>query len=129
MVNNLLRSAGRRSGPVPVEGTVDGTPIRATVVKYQGAWRLYLNLEFRRAARVGIDDVVDVSLRFDPKPRVLPIPAALRGALARNSAAKAKWERLAPSHRKESLAYLNALKTKASLGRNVRKTLRRLLEG
>ena len=127
-VSELLRSAGKNGGPVPVQGTVGQTPITATVVKYQGAWSLYLNTEMRRNAGVDANDVVDVSIRFDPKPRVLPIPVDLRLALRDNKRAKAKWEQLAPLHRREFLGYLNSLKTKESLHRNVKKTIRLLLE-
>jgi hypothetical protein len=128
VVSDLMRSASKKAGPVPVVGKVDETPLTATVVKYQGAWRLYLNAEMRRAAGVDVGDEVELFLRFDPRPRILPVPAALRSALRTTPAAKAKWQQLAPSHRREYLAYLNSLKTKESLERSVEKTLRSLQE-
>ncbi len=128
VVSKLLQAAGRMRAPVPVRGSVNGTPIKATVVKYAGAWRLYLNGEMRQNAGVQVGDRVDVSVRFDPAPRVLAVPLELRAALKQNANAREKWDALAPSHRREFLAYLNSLKTKESLARNVRNTVRLLLE-
>jgi hypothetical protein len=125
----LLRSAGRRAGPIPIQGKVNRTPVTATVVKYRGVWRLYLNTEMRRRAGVEPEDVVAVSIRFDPAPRLLKVPTALRAALSKNKAARARWEQLAPSHRRQYLAYLGSLKRKESVDRNVRKTIRSLLTG
>lgn len=128
IVTELLRAARKTSGPVPVRGTIDKTPMTATVVKYRGAWRLYLNTEMRRNAGVDVGDTIAAALRFDPTPRSLPVPTELLLALEKNRAAKTTWEQLAPSHRREFLAYLNSLKTKESLERNVSKTIRLLLE-
>ena len=48
---------------------------------------------------------------------------ALREALEENPQAKAAWEALSPSRRREILSYLNFLKTPAALERNVQKTI------
>jgi hypothetical protein len=128
VVTRLLRAARRTSGPIPVKGTVERTPIVATVVKYQGEWRLYLNTEMRRASGVDVGDTVAVALRFDPAPRVLSLPPLLRQALGKNQRARTIWNGLAPSHRREYLLYLNSLKTPESLARNVKKIIRRLVE-
>ena len=126
VVTRLLHAACRTSGPVPVKGTINQTPIVATVVKYQGAWRLYLNSEMRRVSGVDVGDTVTVTLSFDPRPRVLPIPKQLEQALGKHRKAKAIWDQLAPSHRREYLSYLNSLKTAATLERNVEKVIRSL---
>ena len=128
VVTQLLRAARRTSGPVPVRGTINKTPIVATVVKFQGDWQLYLNIEMRRASGVDVGDTVAVALRFDPVPRLLPIPAPLRQALGKNKRAKTTWDGLAPSHRREYLLYLNSLKTTESLERNVKKVIRLLID-
>jgi hypothetical protein len=115
----LFKAAGRDKGPIPLKGRLDGVPFKQTLVKYQGAWRLYLNTPMRRAARKAVGDRVTVHLEFDPKPRVEPMPPKFRRALIRHSAARTAFERLAPSRKKEILRYLNGLKTQASLERNI----------
>lgn len=126
VIQALLRQATKPVGPIPVAGIVDGAAFRATVVKFRGKWRLYFNTQMRRDAGVGVGDEVVVSLTFDPEPRVPPIPPLLRAALPDDEDAARRWEALAPSRRKEILAYLNSLKTQASVERNVAKIMSQL---
>jgi hypothetical protein len=126
VVAALLRAAGKSKGPVPVKGELEGAPFEATVVRYRGAWRLYLNTAMRKNAGVGVGDAVRIILAHDPVPRMPPMPEALRVALAVNTAAKARWRLQPSSRRKEILAYLNSLKTRVSLERNVRKVIETL---
>lgn len=93
---------------------------RSTLVPSRsGAKRLYLDQWTRAAAGVGVGDRVEVTLKPDRGSRELPIPDALQEALNSNTEAKAAWEALTPSCQREILAYLNFLKTPASLERNV----------
>ena len=124
----VSRAFGKR-GPVPVAGTLNGSPFRANLMpKGDGTHRLYLNGVMRKAAGVDVGDRVEMRLEFDPQPRMLSRPEALRRALEASPEAKAAFERLTPSRRKEILAYLNALKRPESLQRNVEKVIAHLLE-
>lgn len=97
---------------------------RSTLVAPRSsAPRLYLDTWMRETAGVGVGDRVRVTLKPDSASRELPMPAVLREALKENEQAKAAWELLAPSRRREILTYLNFLKTPAALERNVRKTI------
>jgi hypothetical protein len=122
----LFRQAGKSKGPIPVRGTLNGKRFRQTVVKYQGAWRLYLNTEMRREAGVEVGDVARVEIEFDPAPRAAPMHPVLGRALAKNKAARVAFEKLRPSHQKEILRYLNSLKSEKSAARNVEKVIRQL---
>ena len=105
-----------------------GNWFRSTVLaRRSSAPRLYLDTWMRETAGVGVGDRVRVSLRADGGSRDLAMPAALREALNANEQAKAAWGRLAPSRRREILAYLNFLKTPAALERNVQKTIAGLI--
>jgi uncharacterized protein YdeI (YjbR/CyaY-like superfamily) len=73
----------------------------------------------RRAANKDVGDRVTVDLEFDPEPRLVPMPPMFKRALSKNPAAKAAFEAMAPSRRKEILRYLASLKTEVSLRRNV----------
>jgi uncharacterized protein YdhG (YjbR/CyaY superfamily) len=115
----LFKRAAKTRGPIAVCGQLDGHAFRQTLVKYAGAWRLYLNTPMRRAATKGVGDRVTVDLDFDPKPRLVPMPPMFKRALATNPAAKAVFEAMAPSRRKEILRYLASLKTEVSVRRNV----------
>jgi len=127
VLGSLFTQAGKIKGPIPVRGTLNGKKFRQTLVKYQGAWRLYINGGMRQAAGVDVGDEAHVLLEFDPAPRIEQMHPKLVHALARNKAAKTAFENLVPSRRKEILRYLNTMKTESSLERNVEKIIQYLL--
>ena len=118
-----LRAASGKNQALPVRGTLQGKPFRAHVVRYLGAWRLYLNGAMRRNAGADTGDRVSVALYHDAVPRRHKMPPGLAAALARNKRARAAFEALAPSRRKEILRYLGNLKREESLRRNTAKVL------
>lgn len=127
IVSSLLIAAEKKSPPIPVKISLNGKDFDANLVRYAGAYRLYLNTEMRQAAKVAVGDDVKISLQLDREKRTLPVPRELKTALAENKKANSVWQRLPPSHQKEYLAYLNSLKSKEALDRNVKKTIQMLL--
>lgn len=125
IVAALRRMSGKNQA-LPVRGTLQGKPFKANVVRYLGAWRLYLNGTMRKSAGVDVGQRVNVALRHDPKPRSTPMPPAFAAALSQDRRAKAAFEALAPSRRKELLRYLGFLKREESLKRNIGKMLKYL---
>ena len=123
----ICAAAGRDKGPIPVRGTVQGKPFRQTLVRYQGRWRLYLNGPMRRSAGVEVGATARFTVAFDPAPPVVPMPRELARALAQAPRAKAAFQLLAPSRRKEIKRYLNSLKSAATLERNVGRVLLHLV--
>jgi hypothetical protein len=118
--------AQQTTGPIPVEGAVQGAAFKANVVRYAGLWRLYLNLAMRRAAGADVGDNVEVVLRWDSTPRRVAVPPAFAKALARDARARIAFEQLAPSRQKEIPRYLGQLKRAETLMRNIDKALRYL---
>ncbi|HEX9614081.1 MAG TPA: DUF1905 domain-containing protein [Bacteroidota bacterium] len=127
VLRRIFKSAGKDKGPVPVRGTLNGKPFRQTLVRYQGAWRLYLNTPMRVNAGVDVGDRATVRIAFDSKPREVPMHPLLNRALARNARAKVAFEALAPSRRKEILRYLHSMKNGESAERNVRRVIAQLI--
>ena len=127
VLNELFRQAGKTKGPIPVRGKLNGKKFKQTVVKYQGAWRLYLNTQMRREAGIDVDDEAKVEIEFDPEPRIVPMHPKLARALAKNKKAKVAFEKLSPSHQKEILRYLGFLKTEESVVRNIHRVIEHLL--
>lgn len=96
----------RTHGHVPVEGSVDGVELVATLVPVGGGrHRLFLNGETRRKIGKGPGDSVTIEVRFDPRDRMPELPKDLAAALADREALQA-WEALTPSRRKEFLVVL-----------------------
>jgi len=114
-------------GYVPVQGTLNEQPIRATLVPTGGGrHRLFLNTDMRQRAGVGVEDRVEIALEFDPEPRSVPMPPEFEQALEQSPAARAAFERLPPSHQKEILSYLNWVKRPETLRKNIRKAIAKL---
>lgn len=125
IVAALRRESGKNQS-LPVRATVQGRPFKANVMRYLGAWRLYLNGVTRKAARADTGDRVSVTLCHDPLPRREKMPKVFAAALARDAKARAAFQALAPSRQKELLRYLNSLKREESVQRNLAKLLRYL---
>lgn len=123
----LFKKAGKRTGAIPVKGKLNGAKFIHNIVKYSGAWRLYLNGPMREAAGIDTGDIAHVEIDFDPAPRIVPIPPQFEKALAKNKPAKAEFEKLSPSRQKEILRYLGSMKSEESLLRNVEKVVKQLL--
>ena len=121
VLETLFEAAGRFRGPIPVTGRLSGRDFIQTLVKYSGAWRLYINGPMLKASGLTIGDMADIEIEFDPRPRKVPIPAKLSRALSGNDAAKKAFDELAPSRRKEILRYLASLKTEDALERNIQR--------
>jgi hypothetical protein len=127
VLESITERAGKAKGPIPVRGTVNGKPFMQTLVKYQGAWRLYINGIMREAAGIDVGDPAHIRLEFDPTPRTDPIHPELVRALAKNKSARVAFEGLTPSRQKEILRYLNSMKTEESLERNIERVIKQLL--
>ena len=76
---------------------------------------------------------LDATVAPAPKPKVkraeLPVPEALRKALAKNKAARQAFEKLAPSHQREYNEWIGGAKQEETIQRRVEKTLAKLAAG
>lgn len=113
-----LRAIGRLSS--------DGRFRTSLVPRRSAPTRLYLDRWMRDSAGVDVGDPVEIVLALDGDPPVLTVPDVLVAALARDPSARAGWNQLPDSRRREILRYLNFLRALAARERVVRKTLDRL---
>ncbi|HYF30273.1 MAG TPA: YdeI/OmpD-associated family protein [Chitinophagaceae bacterium] len=128
IVDSLHALAGKEKGPVQVKCGLKKKWYKANIVKYKGAWRLYLHGIMRNETGIEVGDTVRVTLVYDPEARMPPMPKAFKDALAANKPAKKIWLMQSKSRRKEVLNYLNSLKTQESVARNVQKLIVQFLE-
>ena len=127
VLEHIFAQAGKTKGPISVRGEINGKPFIQTLVRYQGAWRLYINGIMREAAGVDVEDEPHIKIEFDPTPRTEPMHPRLESALAREKSAKEAFENLLPSRQKEILRYLNSMKTEESVDRNIERVIKYLL--
>ena len=122
----IFKDAGRSKGPIPVRGRVNAAVFQQTLVKYSGAWRLYINGEMLKASGAKVGETVKIDVEFDPSPREVRMPEALAQAFSKARAARSAFDKLAPSRQKEILRYIGSLKTEESIRKNVEKIVRQL---
>jgi hypothetical protein len=120
----LMKEAGKTTGPIPVRGNLNGHPYIQTVVKYSGAWRLYLNTPMRKSSGIDVGDMAAFTIRFDPQPRAFAMPEGLKIALQRNPAAHNVFNALAPSRKNEIVRYIARLKDPRVVEKNIIRAIR-----
>jgi len=126
VLKELFKQAGKTRGPIPVKGKLNGKRFTQTLVKFRGAWRLYLNTPMRKAAGIDEGDMARVEIDVDSKPRLTPMHPRLKAALAKSKKAKEVFEKLSPYRQKEISRYLNNLKSEESVAKNIEKVVAHL---
>lgn len=124
----LISAAGKNKGPIPIKGSINGVEFQQTLVKYQGAWRLYVNTNMLKNSPKRIGEVVQLIVFFDPSDRSIRPHPKLIQALEQNKQAKEKFDTLSPSLQKEIVRYISFLKTETSIDRNVAKAIDFLMD-
>ena len=81
--------------------TVNGSPVDLRLARMGGENLIGLRKEIRRQLGVEIGDTIHVIIERDDAPRKIAIPPELQEALDAHPEAKAAFEKLAPSHRRE----------------------------
>ena len=115
----IFAAAGRSKGPIPICGTVNDVPYTQTLVRFAGAWRLYVNMQMLPDSPRRIGETIHVTVGFDPSDRSIEPHPLLVEMLDATPAAKLVFDGLAPSRRKEIVRYIDGLKTDESVQRNV----------
>lgn len=118
--------SGRRPA---VTITVGGHSYRTTVASMGGRFLVPLNAENRAAARVAAGDEVDVEVELDTAPREVTVPDELAAALTEDDAARAFFEALPFSHRKEWVRWIEEAKKAETRVARVAKTVESLRAG
>jgi hypothetical protein len=127
ILTKIFEQAGKSKGAIPVSGMINKQPYKQTLVRYSGHWRLYINRIMLKNSPDRIGETIDVTIGFDPSDRTITQHPKLMEALEGNAAAKAVFDSLSPSLRKEIIRYISSLKTAESVDKNVIKAIDFLL--
>ena len=117
-------NAGKRA---PVVVTVGGYSYRTTVAPYGGAYYVPLAAEHREAAGVAAEQEVDVSIELDTAPREVTLPDDLAAAM--DDDARAAYDRLSFTHRKEWVRWVEEAKKPETRTTRIEKTVEGLKAG
>jgi hypothetical protein len=124
--NDVVAELGAGKRP-PVVVTVGGHTYRTTVAPMGGSYWLPLAAEHREAAGVQAEQEVDVSIELDTAPRDVPVPDDL--ATAMDDDARAAFDGLAFSHRKEWVRWVEEAKKPETRTARIEKTVEGLRAG
>jgi bacteriocin resistance YdeI/OmpD-like protein/uncharacterized protein DUF1905 len=119
----IFDAAGKRTGPIPIAGTVNDAPYKQSLVRYRGAWRLYVNTAMLKDSPRRVGERLRLTVAHDPIGRAAPASPEFERALAEHPAAKAVFDGLRPSRQREIVRYIAALKSPASVERNVARAI------
>jgi hypothetical protein len=103
----------------PVTATVNGYSWRTSVARMGGEFLVGLSREVRQGAGVEAGDEVEVTLELDAAPREVEVPGALAAALAASPEAKAAFDSMAFTHRKEYARWIAEAKKEETRQRRV----------
>jgi len=126
--DDVVAALGPGSRP-PVTVTVGGHSYRTTVARMGGRFLVPLSAENRTAAGVAAGDQVDVGIEPDTTPREVEVPADLTEALAQDDAAKATFDGLSYTHRKEWVRWVEEAKKADTRATRLAKTVEALHAG
>jgi antitoxin component of MazEF toxin-antitoxin module len=124
-----VEALGEGAKRFPVVATVNGHTWRTSVARMGGEFLVGLPREVRAGAGVQAGDEVSVSLELDTKPREVEMPESLVSALEADPAAKAAFDGMAFTHRKEYARWIAEAKREETRQNRIQKALDMLKEG
>ncbi len=107
----------------PVKVSIKGYEYRWTVAVYSGRYYVGIRQSHREAAGVEVGDTVNVTLELDTAPRTVEAPPDLAVVLAKRSKARAAWEKLSYTLKKEHAEAILQAKRPETRARRVAKAI------
>jgi Bacteriocin-protection, YdeI or OmpD-Associated/Domain of unknown function (DUF1905) len=129
LADDQVAEVGEGRKAFPVRATINGYTWAGRVSRMGGEFLLGLNREVRTGAGVEAGDEVTVTIALDEAPREVDVPAALAQALEGDATAKATFDALAFTHRKEFARWIAEAKKDDTRERRVAQALQMLREG
>lgn len=108
--------------------TVNGHSYRSTVAAFGDVFMLPLNAEHRNAAGVQAGDPVEVTIELDTEPRTVAVPDDLATALTQQPGARAAFDALSYTVRKEYVRQVESAKAQATRDRRIAGIVAKLSE-
>lgn len=112
-----------------LRATVNGHTFRTRGMRYGGRYLLGFTREVRQAAGIGDEDELTVDIELDLEPRTVTIPPELETALASSPEARAFYDGLAFTHRREYAEWVGDAKKAETRERRALVAVERLLAG
>ncbi|MET7403159.1 YdeI/OmpD-associated family protein [Dactylosporangium sp. NPDC005572] len=114
----IVEALGGGARP-PVTITINGHSWKSRVAIMRGRHLLGLSNANRQAAALVVGEEVEVDLQLDTEPRVVVEPEDLTEALDADPAARAAWDNLAHTHRREHVLAIEGAKRPETRARRI----------
>lgn len=115
------------AGRIPVKAKFDGIEYRGTMVKYGTPKHILVVVkDIREKIGKSYRDSVEVTLELEEGERIVEIPADLATELSKHPQVKEKFDKLAYSHRKEYVRWIEDAKKPETRAVRIAKTIEKL---
>ena len=113
-----------------IQAVIAGTPYRGSLMPMgDGTYCLGVLKSIQEAAGVGQGDTITVELELDTAPRTVELPADLAKAIARDRKARAAWQAMSYTNKKEMARSLEEAKRQDTRERRLAQALESLRSG
>jgi hypothetical protein len=109
--------------------TLNGYTWRSSIARMGGSYWLGVSAQNRAGAGAAGGQVLDVTVELDTAERTVTVPGDLAAALDREPAAKAVWDGLSFSHRRQHVEHIEGAKSAETRARRVAKAVETLAAG
>jgi hypothetical protein len=124
-----VAAVGEGAKRFPVKATIGAYSWRTTVARMRGEFLVGMSREVRAGAGAEAGDVVEVTIALDEEPRTVELPEALEKALDADPAARAAFDALAYTYRKEYARLVAEAKRDETRERRIAQTLEKVKTG
>ena len=114
----VIAALGTQKRP-KVKVSLNGYTYRTTVAPYGDVFMLPVSQEHRQAAGVNAGDQVEVEIEIDTEPRIVEVPDDLAAALAEKPGARAAFDALSYSIRKEHVRQVESSRAQETRDRRI----------
>lgn len=114
---------------VPVRGTINGFPFRSSLCNMGGGHMMVVNKSMRTGAKCKAGDVVDILLQRDRDDRVVDVPEYLTQLIDTDKKAKATWDSLSFTHKKEWVRAIEEAKKEETRQARIQKMMSAMKAG
>jgi len=115
---DIVASLGAGKRPA-VRTTINGIAYPTRIAVYGGRYLVGLRNDIRAAANLAAGDEVELTLELDDQPREVQLPDDLAAALAADPEARARFDALAYTNRKEYVEWVEGAKRAETRQRRV----------
>jgi len=123
----ISKVLGAGHANLPVRGTVEGVPVRTTLVsRGNHCHRMAIHGDIRKKLRVDTGAVLEIAIERDEESREPVVPPALVVTLRQSPRAQAMFKSMTTALRRQIVRNITSVKSQEALERRVLKVVTRL---